>query len=401
MTSPAACRVCTASALVPVLDLGAQPPANALNEGRRYPLTLWHCEECGLLQIGETLPREDLFSHYVWVTGTSSTARAFAQRFCDMAMEKFTLPAGARVVEIASNDGTFLQPFADKGCKCLGIDPAENIAATARKGGLEIWTRFWDEATARDLVEHHERVDFVFARNVIAHASDLRGFAAGLALLLRGGGVGAVEFHWAEHILRGLQYDSIYHEHLCYFSLRSVTRLLEHHGLQVISVEESPISGGALIVYFSASGQPDTSVARTHEIESASRLGDSATWRAFGERCRQHAAACRRLISDSALQPIVGYGSSARSNTFLNFLGLNTSDLTAIIDNNSAKQGRHAPGSGIPIVSEVEGLAMRPRSIFCLAWNFHEELLARCQAAGFRGNWITAFPGEPHIRTLP
>jgi len=400
-TPPPHCRVCQSSSTELILDLGSQPPANGYEDAHSYPLTLWCCQSCGLVQIAETLPREKLFSNYVWVTGTSSSACQFSRTFRDIAVRKAGLQPGCKVVEIASNDGTFLKPFADIGCQCLGIDPAENLAVMARQQGLEIWTDFWEAATAKRLSGSVGRVDFLFARNVIAHASDLQGFAAGLEIALRDGGLGAVEFHWAKHILHGLQYDSIYHEHLCYFSLATVARLLEDHGLTVVSVEESPISGGALIVYFSKSGTPDESVARYRGIEQAAGLANVDTWKAFGQACIRHAEACRKLLVDPALQPMIGYGASARSNTFLNFVGATPEHLSCIIDNNPAKQGRLAPGSGIPIVSESEGLASHPKTILCLAWNFQAELLARCQAAGFRGGWLTAFPDEPHYRNLP
>lgn len=395
-----ACRACRGSRLETVLDLGKQPPANAFisapgDSGGEFPLTLCICRDCGLVQIRETLARESLFDEYVWITGTSSSARAFAEEFADMAVDVAKLHPGARVVEVASNDGTFLLPFVKRGFRVVGVDPAKNLAEIARARGLEIRDCYWDASSAEELVSEFGSVDFIFGRNVVAHVSELEGFVGGLAKVLRDGGCGALEFHWSAKILSGLQYDSIYHEHLCYFGLNSISLLLGRFGLEVQAVRESPISGGALIVFFRKDGRPDNSVSQFEKRESAMGLANVETWKEFGSECTAHAGKCVDLLRDPANGVIVGYGSSARSNTFLNTLGLGRDTIRCIIDNNSAKQGKLAPGSLIPIVSEGDGLALVPDTILALAWNFNREIQSRCRAAGFHGQWITAFPGKP------
>ncbi len=400
------CRVCGSGDLSPVLDLGRQPLANAYlesatREAPAFPLTLCHCGQCGLVQIRETVTREGLFDQYVWITGTSSSARTFSKKFCEQSVELAALPKNALVVEVASNDGTFLKPFADRGMRVLGIDPAHNLAEMARGQGLEVWDRYWEETTAEDLVREKGTVDFIFGRNVVAHVSALHSFIRGMGAVLKDGGSGALEFHWSATILEGLQYDSIYHEHLCYFSLSSISTLLAKYGLNVFEARESPISGGALIVYFTKDvRQPAPSVARVAAIEKRLQLGERVTWQQFGRQCQEHARQTKEVLMANRGKKMIGYGSSARSNTFLNFLGLDSSLVSSIIDNNPAKHGRYTPGARILIVSEAAGFAAKPEAIFALAWNFNEEIKRACMQASFTGNYITAFPGQPRIEKI-
>jgi hypothetical protein len=198
-----------------------------------------------------------------------------------------------------------------------------------------------------------------------------------------------------------MQYDSIYHEHLCYFSLSSISTLLAKYGLNVFEARESPISGGALIVYFTKHPcTPAPSVQRIRDIETGLKLGERVTWQQFGRRCHEHARLTKEVLVKNRGKKMVGYGSSARSNTFLNFLSLDSSLLTGIIDNNPAKHGRFTPGTRIPIVSEAAGFSAQPDTIFALAWNFNEEIKLSCRRAGFTGNYVTAFPGQPRIERI-
>lgn len=403
--SETTCRVCHSSNLFEVLNLGEQPLANAFlptqdSQECFFPLTLGYCKDCHLVQIKETVPRERLFSRYVWITGTSASARKFSEDFCEMAIRVADLEKESFVVEIASNDGTFLHPFANRGFRTLGIDPAQNIAEIARGKSLEIWDRFWEKSCAEELLSKKGKVDFIFGRNVVAHASDLHGFIEGMSIVLKEGGVGAIEFHWSAKILAGLQYDSIYHEHLCYFGLASVKKLLEMHGLAVLTAAESPISGGALIVYFKKNGCGSRGLESFVKLETDLSVNTESGWDQFGKDCRHHAKATKETLLEKANGKIVGFGSSARSNTFLNFLKIDHSHIDSIIDNNPAKIGHYSPGSKIPIVSQAEGFGRKPDSIFALAWNFNREILETCKSAGFSGRYITAFPGRAKVEIL-
>jgi novobiocin biosynthesis protein NovU/D-mycarose 3-C-methyltransferase len=402
-----ACRACGSAGLAPVLALGEHPLANALKGSAaepetRFPLSLVFCEGCGLAQIAETVAKERLFSTYVWVTGTSSTARAFAEEFARMAHGVRALAAGDLVVEVASNDGTFLRPFAARGCRVVGVDPAANIASVANAEGVPTVNAFWDAALAGRLAAEHGRAQLVLARNVIAHASDLHGVIDGIRHMLADDGIGAVEFHSALHILEDLQYDSIYHEHLCYFSVRSFDRLLKARGLCPRHVESSPISGGASIVYFSrTAGAPSRQYLDALDREARAGVTQLSAWRSFAERCEEHRRQSNAMAQTFAGRTVVGFGASARSATFLNFCGFSTREIAAVIDSSPLKRHRYTPGSSIPIVTPDEGFAMRPDLIVVLAWNFRDEIVALCRARGYHGTFMVPFPNEPQMLENP
>lgn len=397
------CRACGAGPLIQILFLGNHPLANELKASAadpqsRYPLTLLFCGNCSLVQIAETIDKERLFGTYVWVTGTSSAARQFAREFCRMARQVRFLGPGDLVVEIASNDGTFLRPFLEQGCRVIGVDPATNIARLANEQGLPTVNEFWNARLAASLVAEHGPARLVCARNVIAHASELHDMLEGIRLALADDGIAAVEFHSALHILEGLQYDSIYHEHLCYFSALSFERLLARHGLHPVHAEFSPISGGASIIYFSRSAAPPSTVYRALlERERLAGVDLLAAWQAFAVRCERHRQQSREMARTVAGRTVVGFGASARSSTYLNFCGFSGSELAAIIDNSALKWNRFSPGSSIRIVSPDEGFALRPELVLVLAWNFRDEIIAACRARGFGGALLIPFPNEPKM----
>lgn len=398
-----ACRVCGDAELIPILELGELPLANALKRTpdepeARYPLTLMFCPRCALVQIRETVDKTRLFSRYVWLTGTSATARGFAQEFCGNARRVRPLAPGHLVLEIASNDGTFLRPFLDAGYRTVGVDPAANIAELANAGGIPTRCAFWNDEVAAEIVEGHGRAKLIVARNVVPHVSELHSVMAGLRRALDDDGVGAVEFHAAARILEGLQYDAIYHEHLCYFSLASFERLLARHDLHPFHVEQSPISGGAYVVYFGAHPRPSTpAYRRIADAERRAGVDEATAWRAFELRCKEHRERSRELVERVAGRTVVGYGASARSATYLNFCRFTHADVAAIIDNNALKQGHYAPGSSIPIVSAADGFRLSPDLILLLGWNFRDEILGACRERGYTGDVLVPFPNQPAI----
>jgi len=397
------CRICNAADLEELLFLGNQPLANAVRKRvaqaeETYPLTLAFCRTCGLVQIKETVDKSILFNHYIWVTGTSSTAKQFADEFCRRIRGMGLLKDNDFVLEVASNDGTFLKPFQEVGFKVLGVDPAANIARMANQAGIETVNAFWNSETAAEVVARHGNPRFVFARNVIAHVSELHGVVSGLGDCLDADGVGAVEFHYAEEILHGLQYDSIYHEHLCYYSVRSIANLLKRHNLQPFHVDFSPISGGAVIVFFSKGSRPETEAWKDiNRRETKSGINTIAAWQAFADRCRRHRNQSRAQLSAYHHTDVVGFGASARSSTYLNFCEFTAADIRMVIDNNPIKQGFYTPGSAIPIVPLDHGLAAEPNLIFILAWNFKDELVTLCRKHGYTGRFLVPFPNEPYL----
>jgi hypothetical protein len=397
----ASCRISGSPHLEEVIDLGKQPLANSLKTSpeekeKIYPLSASFCSDTGLLQLDQTVDRTILFSEYYWVTGTSRGAQDWAGRFVRQAVEAASLNVNDLIIEIASNDGTFLRRFFDSGYRnILGIEPAKNIAAVANESGIRTIPQFWGKQLAKDIIREHNHAKLIIARNVIAHVSDLLGAVEGIADALSIDGVGAIEFHYAGEILRGLQYDSIYHEHLCYFSVQSFRELLNKFGLHPFHVVHSPISGGALVVLFSKKYREESAaLAIQRNEEEKSGVNKISAWKAFSKQIAEHRSQTIDLLDRFQGRQIVGFGSSARSQTYLNYCQINSSDIAAIIDNNRMKQGYYTAGGSIPIVSVEQGLALEPDFVFVLAWNFLDEIVAECRNLGYRGEYLSAFPNE-------
>ena len=398
------CRGCGSDDLTEVLFLGDHPLANALKESRneverKYPLTLMFCARCSLVQIKETVNKETLFSHYVWVTGTSATAQRFAYDFYDNVCHVVDLKSDDLVIEIASNDGTFLKPFIRNHHKAIGVDPAKNVAQIANEAGVKTVNAFWNVELSRGLVSEHGAAKFIFARNVIPHVSELHNVLSGVELCLAENGVGAIEFHYAGSIYAQLQYDAIYHEHLCYFSIKSIENLLKMYNLHSFHLDLSPISGGALVIYFAKNANLPLSASYSGLVEQEKklRIHELSSWKEFASKCELHREKSKKMMKSFPRERIIGFGASARSSTFLNFCGFTGSDLDAIIDNNCIKQGYFTPGSSVPVVSLAEGLAFDPRLIFILAWNFKDEIMLECRKKGYRGKFLVPFPNEPYL----
>ena len=404
-----ACRVCGGPNTQTFFDLGDQPLANSLpasaNEKEKfYPLSLSFCTDCNLVQLNQTVDPKILFSHYVWVTGTSKTANNFSEKFYQELIARQGSGKKEYVLEIASNDGTFLMPFMRDGYDVLGIDPAKNIAEIANQNGVPTEVLFFGNNIAKDIVKKRGPSSMIFARNVLAHVANLHDFTAGMQTVLADDGVLAVEVHYAKIILEGLHYDSIYHEHLCYFTLKSLERLLGDHGLYVFDVMPSPISGGAIIVYAKKTKtELSERVKEYRREEMGSKTNELASWQEFAKRSLAHKKKLLEtleeikkklldILGDTKMR-VVGWGSSARSSTMLNFCGIDSRMLPVIIDLNPLKQGRWTAGTHIPIAQPDAVLALKPDYILILAWNFADEIMGMLKTKyNFQGKCIIPLP---------
>lgn len=404
-TEISSCRLCGSTDLQDVVNLGDQPPANSLRNSLTEvvpaaPLRLVHCAACAAAQLTATVEPEYLFSKYVWVTATSSTAREYSQYFCDEVLKRVHSSAPF-VVEVASNDGTFLRRFKDRGGKILGVDPAQNIASEASSKGIPTLPEFFDEQIAKSIINNHGQPDLVMARNVIPHVKEIHSIIKGLATLAGTGGVAVIEFHYAKKIVDELHYDSIYHEHLFYFSLKSLTNLCARYGLNAFDVFASPISGGSLVLFLSASAVEQTPQLRKMIAdEESSGLNTFKTWQKFGNDSNTHAQELANLVKDYKKRgALVGYGASARSSTMLNFAGICNNQIDFIIDRSSLKHGKYTPGTDIPIVSFEDGLMQTAgKNLLLLAWNFEQEVVADLRSNGFKGDIIVPLPNKICIR---
>lgn len=399
------CRLCSSNDLQDVLDLGEQPPANSLREDLKEsvpcaPLKLVHCGRCSAVQLTATVAPSYLFSQYVWVTATSATARAYSETYCTEVLSRAGLKSPF-VVEVASNDGTFLKQFKEKGCKILGVDPAKNIATSASNAGIPTLAEFFDVKIAEKILTEHLRPNIVMARNVIPHVKEIHSIVSGMSSLINEDGTVVIEFHYAKIIAEELHYDSIYHEHLFYFSIKSLAALFAQYGLYPFDAFGSPISGGSLVLFFSKQQkQPSTELNRLTEIEVHSGLNDLSTWQHFGAESRQHAANLKAIVTEySKKSALIGYGASARSSTLMNFAGISSSQIECVIDRNPIKHGLYTPGTDIPIVSYEEGIQkLDGKHVLLLAWNFEEEIVQDLRSCGFKGDIIVPLPNKVHIR---
>lgn len=397
------CRICHSNSLHEIIDLGDHPPANSLYEEEStpppcVPLRLMFCNFCGTVQLSGTVDPMFLFSKYFWVTGTSKTALEHSRDFANLALRHCMID-NPHVIEIASNDGTFLRSFQEKNCKVLGIDPAENLARLASDSGIPTIPAFFDLDFAKDFVSEKPPGDLVVARNVIPHVKEIHSVIEGISTILAPDGVGIIEFHDTKLILDELQYDYIYHEHLYYFTLHSIEHLLKKHGLHIYDLTHSPISGGSHVIFFSKTPKTKTKEALlAFEQEKVSGVNDLDGWVSFRERVLRHREKLLGILS-GINRKILAYGASARSSTILNFCKIDNRKVSAIIDKNSLKHGLITPGSNIPIISYEGGasLAKEHELVLLLAWNFQNEVISDLRRDHYGGKFLVPLTGDPRI----
>jgi len=405
-TTIESCRICESNELRDILDLGDQAPANSLYRDIEeappsVPLRLIFCENCSTVQLGEDVDPGYLFSQYLWVTGTSKTAENYSYKFATEALAKIENQSikNPYVVEIASNDGTFLNRFIERGCKVLGVDPAKNIVDLAVKKGIPTICNFFTVDLANEIIKKEGKADIIFARNVIPHVKQIHSVIDGISTLLNTDGVGIIEFHNAGLVLDEKHYDYIYHEHLFYFTLRTISGLLQRYGLNVYDVIYSPISGGSWVVYFSKIKIPKSGkLIELENQDEENAINSYERWLEFAEKVEIHSEKIKQIVFNEN-EKIPAYGASARSSTLLNYCGINSDHISIVIDKNPLKAGLFTAGSNIPIVSFDAGLPeiKKTNKILLLAWNFQDEIINDLREAGFLGEFIIPLPGDPYI----
>ena len=382
------CRACEATGLEPVLDLGRTPLANRLLAADQldqaeptYPLELVRCTRCALLQITETVPPEVLFRDYVYFSSFSDTMLGHSKAIADRLIASRGLGPDSLVVEAASNDGYLLQYFARRGVPVLGIEPARNVAEVARDRGVPTLAEFFGEEVATGLRREGRAADVFLANNVLAHVADLGGFIRGIGILLAPDGRALIEAPYARDMIDNLEFDTIYHEHLCYFSLTALDRLFRRHGLEIVDAERIPIHGGSLRITAAHAGAAGPSAA-VHAL-----LGEEESWgvngpgpyREFGRRVEYLGRSLRKLLSDlkGRGRRLAAYGASAKGSTLLNAFGIGGETLEFVADRSTYKQGKFTPGTRLPIVPPERLAEAMPDDVLLLTWNFADEILAQ------------------------
>jgi 2-polyprenyl-3-methyl-5-hydroxy-6-metoxy-1,4-benzoquinol methylase len=382
------CRACSHPELVSVLDLGLTPLANRLlisnqlsDREPTFPLELVHCPECSLLQITETVAPEVLFRDYVYFSSFSDTMLEHARDLATSLIRSYELSAESLVVEAASNDGYLLSNYHSRGVPVLGIEPARNIADVARSRGIPTLCEFFDGKVAEALVAQGKRADVFHANNVLAHVADLSGFVEGMWKLLKPTGTAVIETPYVKDMLDGVEFDTIYHEHLCYYSLTALSHLFQRHGLGIVHAEKIAIHGGSLRVFVRPSGgktlHMSQGAATLLAEEQAWGVNDANAYRDFGERVRELKRSLLELLSclKSQGKRIAVYGASAKGSTMLNYLGVGQETLDFVADRSTIKQGRFTPGTRLPIVEPGRLVQDMPDYVLLLTWNFAEEIL--------------------------
>ena len=399
------CRACGGASLTSVLDLGQQPLANAFlrstaqAEGEeRFPLEVFLCSDCGLVQLLDVVDPEVLFREYVYVTGTSDTIARHNVEYARTVAALLALGPDDLVVEVASNDGSLLSCFAGHGVRTLGVEPARNIAALARRRGVETVEEFFNSRTAAQIRERYGAAKAVVGTNVLAHVDEAADFLRGAASLLAPGGLVIVEVPYLAEMIDRLEFDTIYHEHLSYFSVTALLRLCEAAGLRVRRVDRVSVHGGSIRVYAAREDEHhdhDTQVRAMADGERGLGLGDRSRLDRFARDVAANREALLELLGRLHREGkrVAAYGAPAKGNTLLNYCGIGPDLVPYTFDKSPHKVGLFTPGMHLPVLP-VDAIAEKsPEFLLVLAWNFADEIIA--QQAAFRergGKFILPIP---------
>jgi SAM-dependent methyltransferase len=383
-----ACRFCGTALEHRVVDLGMSPLCESYVAAEDldrmepfYPLHVWVCQRCFLVQLNEYVAPEEIFTEYAYFSSYSSSWLEHAKDYVALITERLGLGPSSFVVELASNDGYLLQYFVERGIPCLGIEPAANVAAVAIERGVPTDVSFFGAERAKQMAADGRRADLVLGNNVLAQVPDVNDFVAGIPTILAPDGTVTIEFPHLLRLLEENQFDTIYHEHFCYFSLISAETVFAGHGMTIFDVEELWTHGGSLRIY--ARHTADTSrpvserVTELRAREEAAGFLDVATYTRFEDQVRATKRELLALLSGIKRdgRTIVGYGAPGKGNTLLNYCGIRTDFLDFTVDRNPYKQGRFLPGTHIPIYPPEHIDEVKPDFIFILPWNFKDEIL--------------------------
>jgi SAM-dependent methyltransferase len=373
------------------VDLGMSPPCQSFLPAARiremepfYPLHVFVCERCFLVQLEVFVRPEDIFTDYAYYSAYATSWVDHARRYVEMIRDRLDLGDGDLVVELASNDGYLLQHFVGTGVPILGIDPAANVAQDAAARGVPTLVAFFGRETAERLVAEGKRAALVVGNNVLAQVPDLNDFVAGVKTLLREDGTATFEFPHLLHLLDRLEYDTIYHEHFSYFSFATIVEILRAHELAVYDVEELPTHGGSLRVYAQHVGGPNEERAVVGEMlarEESEGLRTPARYARFAEDVKESKRALLDLLIRLRREgkQVVGYGAPGKGNTLLNYCGIRTDLLDYTVDRNPHRQGLFTPGTHIPIHPPERIAETKPDYIVVLPWNLIDEIAAQLE----------------------
>ncbi|HUS57523.1 MAG TPA: class I SAM-dependent methyltransferase [Planctomycetota bacterium] len=402
------CRSCKRQALLPVLDLGPMPLSDGLltpeqlagGTEERYPLEVAYCPVCSLVQILETVPPEKLFCEdYPYYSSFSETLLQHSRENALSLIESRRLTPQSLVVELASNDGYLLKNFVEKGVPVLGIDPAAGPAREAVKIGVPTMCAFFGKELALDFYNKGTLADVIIANNVLAHVADTNGFVEGIRILMKDTGVAVIEVPYVRDLIDHCEFDTIYHEHLCYFSVTALDRLFRRYDLFLNNVKRLPIHGGSLRLYIERKEAVGESVRRLLAEEATLGVDKYPYYEDFSQKVQQIKASMRELLCSlkQSGKRIAAYGAAAKGAIMLNYIGVGREVIDFVVDKNVHKQGKFMPGVHVPICDPAKLLQEKPDFVVILPWNFRDEILH--QQEPYRqigGKFIVAIP-QPQI----
>jgi SAM-dependent methyltransferase len=391
-TATKVCRFCHAGLKQTFVDLGMSPlcetyPSVAdLNRGEvYYPLYVYLCEKCFLVQLEEYESPETIFSDYAYFSSFSDSWLKHAEKYCEKMASRFGLDSQSLVVEVASNDGYLLQYFVKRQVPVLGIEPAANVAKVAVEKGVPTLVMFFGTQLAKELAAEGRTADLVLGNNVLAQVPDLNDFVEGLKILLKLEGILTLEFPHLLRLMEHNEFDTIYHEHFSYFSMLTTVRILEAHGLKVFDVEELASHGGSLRVFACRAE------ARTHEVkrtvedliaaEKKAGLASVEGYARFARQVKETKFALVDFLIAAARQgkTVAGYGAPGKSATLLHYCGIGKDLISYTVDRSPYKQGRFLPGTRIPIYHPDRIRETKPDYVVILPWNLKDEIMAQLQ----------------------
>jgi len=400
------CYICSSTSLTNFLNLGNHPPPlnfvtkeRLLDRNEAFPLQVFFCSNCGLVQLGDAVDPKIMFKEYLYTSGISTAFRTHLESFTEKLVERFSPNKDDLVIDIASNDGTLLQFFKNSGLRVLGVEPS-NIADIAKENGIQTVNDFFNEEVAKQILDENGQAKIITITNAFAHIKDLDSLMNGIKILLKEDGVFVSESQYLVDILEKLEYDTIYHEHLRYYSLKPLIQLFEKYDMEVFDCERISSHGGSIRVYASLKGKftKSDNVKNIIDYEDQLKLSEIETYQEFAKKIHENK---NKLISlllkiKEDGHKIVGISAPARSSTILNFCNINSENLDYIAEKSTLKIGKFTPGSHIEVVDDNQLVTDQPDFALLLSWHLSDSIVAKIRDDGFKGKIILPLP-EPKI----